>query len=372
MDTTAMLNVRFRSRVSVVSNPLPASLRADSENVMQTVSMSKSLRRAMTGIMCAGTLVAAMATAEADDSERQPPRPTVPTTATKTGQAGDVAYPAVGSVALKSSTGLAPLLREGSQVQRVRGMIHQDIASGTWRFTLLAEESDALTIGRYRSPENIRHEFIMLPNAHLGEMQQVAGSMPDRDVVFQVTGDVFVYQHRNYLLVSFPPRIVSERQSAPVERDAQGDGGAVRAGELQPNGDGQRQPRTAADIMRELERETGPVGRSPVAPSRERDLRAGSERLVPEGTSIQFRRGRISRDSGGAWQFVFDADATGQVDPPMTLLPCQLLHQIENYARRAGSNAPVLISGRVTAHGGRNYLLPTVFQIPRERTPLHP
>jgi hypothetical protein len=49
-----------------------------------------------------------------------------------------------------------------------------------------------------------------------------------------------------------------------------------------------------------------------------------------------------------------------------------LLERIETYVQRAGSTAPVLLSGRVHAYEGRGYLLPTVFQIPRERTMLRP
>ena len=78
------------------------------------------------------------------------------------------------------------------------------------------------------------------------------------------------------------------------------------------------------------------------------------------------------RDGGGAWLFLFDADASGLADPPMILLPCLLLERMERYAQRAESHAPMLLSGRVFRYHQVNYLLPTTFQIPRERTPLRP
>ena len=87
---------------------------------------------------------------------------------------------------------------------------------------------------------------------------------------------------------------------------------------------------------------------------------------------VLWRRGRIVRDGGGAWLFLFDADASGLADPPMILLPCLLLERMERYAQRAAPEAPMLLNGRVFRYHERNYLLPSVFQIPRHRTPLHP
>jgi hypothetical protein len=93
---------------------------------------------------------------------------------------------------------------------------------------------------------------------------------------------------------------------------------------------------------------------------------------VTEGTSIVRRRGRIRRDKHGAFLFVFDADAEGKADPPMVILPCLLLERMQQYTEQTGRNAPMLISGEVYAYYGENYLLPTVFRVPNERTPLTP
>jgi len=281
--------------------------------------------------------------------EPAPPAPTDP--------------PTLGSADGKTvQPGLAPLLREGSQVQNIHGTLHEVVADGTWRLTM-HPDGDA-------PKEAPRREFIMLPNSHLSEMQQVIGSMPERTITFQVTGEVFVYGNRNYLLLSFPPRVVSEQRATRTDEPDQSAGDA--------SDDDRSRPRSAADIMRDLQRDTGPIGRRPTQQARrvendQRQLaRSADNRLLPENTSVQLRRGRIGRDAGGAWQFIFDADASGMADPPVTLMPCQLLERIEQYIRRAGRNAPVLISGRVFVYNGRNYLLPTVFLIPRERTELNP
>ena len=99
---------------------------------------------------------------------------------------------------------------------------------------------------------------------------------------------------------------------------------------------------------------------------------ARQENLMREGTTVLSRRGSLRRDRGGAWVFVFDSDATGLADPPLTLLPCLLLERIENHVRRTGDNVPVLLSGQVYVFEGRNYLMPSVYRIPRERTVLTP
>lgn len=79
------------------------------------------------------------------------------------------------------------------------------------------------------------------------------------------------------------------------------------------------------------------------------------------------------RTEGGAYRFVFAADESGRSDPPMLLLPCLLLEEIDaQLRRREGVRPTIVITGRVTTSGGRNYLLPTVFVVPRERTLLTP
>ena len=143
--------------------------------------------------------------------------------------------------------------------------------------------------------------------------------------------------------------------------------------------------------MRDLEHSVGPMPRSSSSVATGTDSKTGvnsnaagrssgvqapdesaNGKLLPEETQIVNRRGKITRDSGGGWMFVFDADATALADPPMRLLPCLLVERIEDYARRTGNNSPALISGPVYLYQGQNYLLPTVFRIPAERKNITP
>ena len=80
----------------------------------------------------------------------------------------------------------------------------------------------------------------------------------------------------------------------------------------------------------------------------------------------------MHRGAHGTWWFTFDADSSGLSDPPMVILPCLLLERMERYAARTGARTAMLLSGRVYVYEDRNYILPTMFQIPRERTTINP
>jgi hypothetical protein len=244
-----------------------------------------------------------------------------------------------------------PLLRQGSQLVGVTGLMRRDPATGSWRIMLnpLADQAP-------------RYELIMLPCTLLGEIERIAQSVPGPEVVFEVTGTVYVYRGRNYLLPTHAPRVAGYEPPSSQTPDAH---------------EGENEQTTNADddsaraIMRQLERAVGPVARS-TATEAVRAPATDSSKLLREGTVLLDRRGRLRRDEGGAWMFIFDADAEGLADPPMILLPCLLLERMEQYARIVGSDPPLLVSGHVHVYGGRNYLLPTVYRIPRERTPLEP
>ncbi len=244
-----------------------------------------------------------------------------------------------------------PLLREGSQLVGVTGLMQRDASTGSWHLLL-----NPLT---ERAP---RYELIVLPCTLLGEIERISDSVPGPGVVFEVTGQVYVYRGRNYFLPTHAPRVTGYQQSPPQTQDA-AEAETERASDADDD--------SVEAILRQLERAVGPVARSTatdVAPA----PAMGSTKLLREGAVLLDRRGRLRRDEGGAWMFVFDADAGGLADPPMILLPCLLLERMEQYARIVGSAPPLLVSGHAHVYGGRNYLLPTVYRIPRERTPLEP
>lgn len=257
--------------------------------------------------------------------------------------------------------GQSPLLREGSRLIHVRGVFRQDEESGTWAFVISRDD-----------PQRPGYRLRVLPNRYLSEIEQVLASSEDSQLIFELSGSVTLYRYRNALLITSPPRVVSDRSAAPGNVDVNEEQPAV---EETDEVDGAPRLRDAQALMEQMQRDTGDLPRAiqrPADADEVGDEVEHRDELLAEGTTILQRRGRIGRDAGGAWKFIFDADASGLADPPMILMPCLLLERIERFTRRTDPGTPVLLSGQVYEYEGRNYLMPTRFQIPRERTRLTP
>ncbi len=242
--------------------------------------------------------------------------------------------------------GRPPLLREGSHLVGLKGAMDRGETQGQWRFII-----------ENRQPNAPRYELTMLPCALLGEMERIVETARGRRVVFEATGEVFVYRGRNYFLATHAPQLlgyITPPAGAPAQDTPAPSPGA---------GD------TADDIARRLEQAIGPLARSTGTADPPKARPASPAR---EGSVVFARRGKLRRQRGGAWLFVFDADAEGLADPPMILLPCLLLESMADYARTAPKNAPLLVTGHVHVYDQRTYLLPTVYRTPREPTTLTP
>lgn len=243
------------------------------------------------------------------------------------------------------------LLREGSQLIDVTGAMARDDV-GNWVFHVppTTDQAPALTL-------------ILLPCVTLADMEAALDAVGEHPVRFELTGEVFAFHSRNFLLPTTAPRLVDATRldSPPAQTDSDADGG-----EAAEDDEGQAGDR-AEQIMQALVRDTGPIARTggSTLPVRVEET---DSKLLREDTLLVNRRGRLTRDGGGVWRVVFDADAEGLSDPPMRLLPCLLLERMSAYALRAGRNAPVLISGKVTVYRGHNFLLPTLYRVPNERT----
>lgn len=289
-------------------------------------------------------------TVGADEPQRRPPTPTPPPQS------------AITEIERVQPGARQGLLREGSHLLQARGVFAHDAEASAWRFTVEPASANA--------PVYILN---VQPTLFLSEAQHVVLASPEHRLVFEVTGEVLVYQGHNYLLLTQPPRVVGHSGAEATEPDGED------TPEQVVDADQQQQEQTpplrdAESIMRDLEQQAGPTQRrARITPGSEMSerVRAINDDLRPEGSNIVMRRGRINRDASGAWLFVFEADASGMADPPMNLMPCLLLQQLQRHFQARG-NAPLLLSGRVFAYEGRNYLLPTVYQLPRERDMLTP
>ncbi len=102
------------------------------------------------------------------------------------------------------------------------------------------------------------------------------------------------------------------------------------------------------------------------------DVAVPPARLLPEGTFLADQTGVLLRAKTGEWIFVSTTSPQGTDIPPLVLLPCAVLVEIE---RTLGGQIPepgipITLYGQVLVYRGRNYLLPSRFAFPDvERQP---
>ena len=235
-------------------------------------------------------------------------------------------------------------MREGSYLLQVRGTMRRDAVDGSWHFLpdRTDEEAPALSI-----------DLPMLPCKMLTNMQGVVEGSPDQSFVFDLSGQVFIYRGRNYLLPTHAPRLTGYHPG--VDR--------------MPSIVVEEQDDSAETILEQLDEAAGALPRSPRANSTPRE---GTGQTETEGATLLWRRGWLSRNGDGTWLFVLESDASAKKDPPMIVMPCLLLERMERYASSEGSAVALLVSGRIYRYEKRSYLLPTSFEVPRHRTLLTP
>lgn len=240
-----------------------------------------------------------------------------------------------------------PLLREGSVLARVVGDLTLDPDEKVWLFRPLKPD-----------PSGLRRELVLLPCATLEDMLRAVRNAPG-PVEFELTGRVFVYRGRNFLLPELAPAIL--QLSSPGNAKPT-DGATEAKSVVDPGADADDV--AVEDIERRLEERIGrvPTSALPNAPAPDADQAP----IVASGTRVVLRRGRLSRDpQAGSWRFVPE-QTTGSGDPSLELLPCALLERLEKDARQNDTPPIVLLSGSVTAFAGRSYMLPTTYRRARE------
>lgn len=96
--------------------------------------------------------------------------------------------------------------------------------------------------------------------------------------------------------------------------------------------------------------------------------------LRREGQFIVTRRARIVRASAdsAAWVVTFESDSSTLQEPPMYLMPCQMLEDMENVISQHGDAAVFVVSGQIYAYRSANYLMPTLFKLAPAKDNLQP
>jgi hypothetical protein len=254
-----------------------------------------------------------------------------------------------------------PLLREGSFIARARGRFAEDKARREWTFTPEAVDRSGLV-----------RTLVLLPNEVLGDAVRVARLAPN-ELEFELTGEVFLYRGRNYVLPALltplaplePPAQVS---TAPPPTSTSASGTSSPAAPALPQDE--------EAIARELERRLAErLDRMPKPPAPQPSENAGERPADPldgrrsevrSDTPIQSRRGQLVRDNAtGGWRFVFEGQLADGGEPSMPVLPCLALERIENSVRQSDGTLSLTVTGTTTLFEGRSYLLPSVFRVAR-------
>ncbi|HVP73360.1 MAG TPA: hypothetical protein VMS30_06445 [Phycisphaerales bacterium] len=283
----------------------------------------------------------------------------------------------------------APLLREGSTLVEARARLQRHGTQEWWTLILDADSPGLAPTGSTTAGSHPLHELIVLPCSRLMEMERILASAPEPEASntrFEVSGRVYVFRDRNYFLPTHAAVISAMPAPPPPPPAASAPDAGVPSATTTPAATTPEDD-SAEAIARALQQQAGPLARSsgaarqvsgangvpasqdgaPDAPDT-----SATGATLHENAAVVNRRGKITRDRSGGWLMVFDADATGLADPPMKLLPCELLEKIEDYARRSGNNSPIILTGQVYVYAGQSHLLPTVYRIPRESSRLTP
>jgi hypothetical protein len=114
-------------------------------------------------------------------------------------------------------------------------------------------------------------------------------------------------------------------------------------------------PSTADEIM-DLMRRQKPSNEPIMPKSMDSKAEGGGGFLMPEGSRISRKSGRIVKD-GSWWIFVPESDMPDRPEPRMKLLPCLHLEQMVRETEHAAAEVVYVVSGEVTVFQEENYLL---------------
>lgn len=186
--------------------------------------------------------------------------------------------------------------------------------------------------------------MVLLPNQRLSQVASAFDS-GETAIASSVSGQTFVYRGRQHLLLSVFS-MSHESTASAKPKSTPGVDSDVKS------------------MMEELDaRPSAPRALDQRILSTTSD-RTAKDNVIAEGTVVVGRRARLIRGGGGLVA-MFDNGPGNPGLPAMPLLPCRLLEQLDSLAASRGENLTLKISGRTTVHQGRNYLLPTMYQVIR-------
>jgi hypothetical protein len=243
-----------------------------------------------------------------------------------------------------------PMRSEGTVLAEQRGSMLR-LPTGEWAMVFHRDAK-----GRRERP------MVLAPCQNTQRMEQLVAERGP-ETVFTVSGQVLAYLRVNYLLptrYSIVPASEAARERETPRKDA------AKSGKQAPG----EEP-SVESLIRDLESQRDParVRDGPEAESRPQvqaaPAPAAAPGLLPEDTMVSRRRGRLTRTGEGLWAFTFDNGLSGEsaTDRPLVVVPCMNLALMERWAAQRGEGVSFEMSGRILTCDGRNYLLPSMFQV---------
>jgi hypothetical protein len=192
----------------------------------------------------------------------------------------------------------------------------------------------------------------LLPDATLEIM--VRSSVDDRGPRgFVVSGEMSVFGNENYLL----PRLAMRAHEpapppaeAPSPADAPADDSDTELSSEESVEDVlamMRRQRPRQEMI--APRQAGPADSAPT-------LAGTVQAPISDGSPLVARPGRIVFDDPW-WTFVLESDELDYPEPPLRVLPNRNLELMIHLAERESRGLVFVVSGEITAYGGKNYLL---------------
>jgi len=195
----------------------------------------------------------------------------------------------------------------------------------------------------------------LLPDATLEIM--VRSSVDDRGPRgFVVSGELTVFGSENYLL----PRVAMrahEPGPRPAEAPAPADAPAADSDtELSSE-------ESVEDVLAKMRRQR--PRQEMIAPRQAGSAATGDsvptlagtvQAPISDGSPLVARPGRIVFDDPW-WTFVLESDDIEYPEPPLRVLPNRNLELMIQLAQRESRGLVFVVSGEITAYGGKNYLL---------------
>ncbi|MFT5423659.1 MAG: hypothetical protein ACI89L_001447 [Phycisphaerales bacterium] len=205
--------------------------------------------------------------------------------------------------------------------------------------------------------------MLLIPCQTLARMDSAFSTASADTARVLISGEVFLYHGRNYLLPTAFARAATPEPPQPGPTDE-------TTGET--TGETTAEPPSISDnpeideLMKSLDDSMSTRGlEMPAADTSQSRTATSTMSAMPEGAYIARRRGRLMRGDTGAWTVTFDNDtdtSARTATAPLIVVPCRLLMQLETRAKRRGDQLALTVSGRVYAYGESQFLVPTLMQ----------